>query len=377
MSGLRFFSFSTPGCASMAWFQRLNLLTLVLCFCVIVFGAYVRLSDAGLGCPDWPGCYGHLTVPAAEHEVTAAEQAFPARPVEAPKAWKEMIHRYIASTLGLLIVALAVMSLVLRDPRIPRRLPWVLVLLVIFQGILGMWTVTWQLKPLAVTGHLLGGMSTFSLLLWMWLSLRAAPAVVAASTRERVVRSERHAALMMEREVVVAGRAPDPGPARIRSFAAVALAVVAFQIFLGGWTSTNYAALACPDFPTCHASWWPETDVSTAYTLWHGLGINYEYGILDARARVTIHFFHRVGALLVTVVLLLLGGYLLRAGASPRWRGLGVAVLAALGVQIAIGISIVVLQLPLLLAAAHNAGAAVLLATLVILNHYAYTQRIH
>ncbi|TJY58961.1 heme A synthase [Sinimarinibacterium sp. CAU 1509] len=357
----------------MVWFQRLNLLTLLLCFCVIVFGAYVRLSDAGLGCPDWPGCYGHLAVPDAPHEVAAAEQAYPQRPVETPKAWKEMIHRYLASTLGLLIVILALMSLRIRDPRIPRVLPWFLVALVIFQGVLGMWTVTWQLKPLAVTGHLLGGMTTMSLLLWMWLGTRRAVPTVAVQVVEREMRNERQAAWAMQREVVAeATYTVVPAPRRVRLFAGVALAVVAVQIFLGGWTSTNYAALACPDFPTCHGSYWPQMDVATAYTLWHGLGINYEYGILDARARVTIHFFHRVGALVVTTVVGLFGLYLLLRSAAPRWRALGGGVLVALGLQVAIGISVVVLQLPLWLADAHNAGAAVLLAAMVIANRLAW-----
>ncbi len=359
----------------MNWFRRINLLTLILCFGVIVFGAYVRLSDAGLGCPDWPGCYGHLTVPEAEHEVTAAEQRYPQRPVEAPKAWKEMIHRYLASTLGVLIVALAFMSLRHRAPGQPRVLPWALVGLVVFQGILGMWTVTWQLKPLVVTGHLLGGMTTFALLLWMFLSARPRPAAVDVRVREREYRSERQVAVEWQRGVhaVVAPSRP-PAPRGVPAAAAVALLVVALQIFLGGWTSTNYAALACPDFPTCHGSYWPQTDLRTAFTLWHGLGINYEYGILDTRARVSIHHVHRVGALVVTAVLLLLGAALLRS-AVAAWRRWGMAVLGALALQLSIGISVVVFQFPLLVAAAHNAGAALLLAVLVALNRRAWERR--
>ncbi|MEQ1438394.1 COX15/CtaA family protein [Fontimonas sp. SYSU GA230001] len=360
----------------MVWFRRLNLLTLLLCFGVIVFGAYVRLSDAGLGCPDWPGCYGHLTVPDAEHEIARAEQRYPQRPVEAPKAWKEMIHRYLASTLGLLIVVLAAMSLRLRAAGAPRVLPWVLVALVIFQGILGMWTVTWQLKPLVVTGHLLGGMTTMSLLLWMFLATRPRPLAVQVHTREREYRSERHLAFELQREVTaVAEDVSDPPPAGLRPFAALALLLVAVQIFLGGWTSTNYAALACPDFPTCHGSYLPQTDLRTAFTLWHGLGINYEYGILDARARVTIHYVHRVGALVVATVLSLLALFLVRRGGSPGWRRYGLAVLGAVALQIGIGIGVVLLQFPLWLADAHNAGAALLLAVLVALNHAAWTRR--
>ena len=328
----------------MLWFRRLNLLALIWCFALVTVGAYVRLSDAGLGCPDWPGCYGHLGVPQADHEVAAAEQRFPDRPVEAPKAWKEMIHRYLAETLGLFIVVLALISLRSKQPGMPKKLPWLLLGIVIFQGVLGMWTVTWQLKPLAVTGHLLGGMTTFSLLLWMWLTTRK-PATAAAP----------------------AAAAPD----WLRPLAGVALLLVALQIFLGGWTSTNYAALACPDLPTCHGSYLPELDVGEAFTLWRGLGINYEGGVLDVPARVTIHYFHRIGALVVTAALLLLAGLLLRQP-LPLWRRLGWALLGVLALQITLGISIVHLQLPLLLAAAHNLGAETLLGTVVALNFFAW-----
>lgn len=331
----------------MRLFRTLNLLSIVLCFCVVVFGAYVRLADAGLGCPDWPGCYGHVGVPDEVHEVQAAEAKYPHRPVEAHKAWKEMIHRYLASTLGLLIVVMAVLSLRLRSERAPRALPWFLVALVIFQGVLGMWTVTWQLKPLVVTAHLVGGLSTLSLLWWMWLSTRPRGDLVIAR-------------LLM--------------PPRLPLLAAAALLLVAAQILLGGWTSTNYAALACPDFPTCHGKWLPETDVGEAFTLWRGLGVNYEFGVLDNRARVTIHFFHRIGAIVVALALLALGIRLLRAS-DPPWPVFGGVILAALALQLALGISTVILQLPLLLAAAHNAGAAILLMSLVALNQACWRLR--
>jgi heme a synthase len=350
--------------AAMFWFRRLALFSVLLCLCVVVFGAYVRLSDAGLGCPDWPGCYGHLTIPQAEHEVALAEQRYPERPVEAPKAWKEMIHRYLASGLGLLIVLMALLSLRLRQPDAPRALPWALVALVIFQGVLGMWTVTWQLKPLVVTAHLLGGMTTLSLLFWLWLSARRLHAA-ASEAPAREPRSERHA--RFELGAATTGPAPaGSAPRGLRAFALIGLILLAAQIFLGGWTSTNYAALACPDLPTCHGSYWPEMDLDEAFTLWRGLGINYEYGVLDNRARVTIHFIHRLGAIAVTIVLGLLALWLLR---SPGWRGYGAAVLLALTAQIVIGLSIVKLQLPLLLATAHNAGAALLLLSLVLLHH--------
>lgn len=320
----------------MTAFRRIASAALVLCTIVVVLGAYVRLSDAGLGCPDWPGCYGHITVPDEAHEQANAAENFPERPVELHKAWKEMIHRYAASTLGLLILIMAFLSLKLRDQGVPRVLPWALLGLVIFQGILGMWTVTWLLKPAVVTAHLLGGMTTLALLAWLRLSVRErSPSRLPAAT------------------------------AGLKRFAGIALALVAVQIALGGWTSTNYAALACPDFPTCQLQWWPDTDVGEAFTIWRGLGVNYEFGVLDNRQRVTIHLFHRLGALIVTAALLGLAWLLWR----QRWRAYAAAVTGALALQIGIGIGIVKLQLPLGLATAHNAGAALLLLVLVALNH--------
>lgn len=324
----------------MTLFRRISTAALLLCAIVVVLGAYVRLSDAGLGCPDWPGCYGQLTVPDEHHETLAAAENYPERPLEAAKAWKEMLHRYLASLLGLLILVLALLSALRRDQGLPRKLPWVLVGLVIFQGILGMWTVTWLLKPAVVTAHLLGGMSTFALLLWLRLSLPSSKP---------------------------AAPSPPP-PAGLRRFAALALALVAIQIFLGGWTSTNYAALACPDFPTCQNQWWPVADVGESFRLWRGLGVNYEYGVLDNRQRMTVHFVHRLGAIAVSLVLVALGLFLWRR----QWRGWALAIAATLGLQLIIGISTVLLQLPLWLATAHNAGAALLLAALVSLNHAAW-----
>jgi len=320
-------------------FRRLTGAALLLCLAVVVFGAYVRLSDAGLGCPDWPGCYGHLTVPSEAGHVEQAQQAFPDRPVEHAKAWKEMTHRYLASTLGLLIVGLALLSF---RADCPHRLPKVLLLLVIFQGLLGMWTVTWLLKPLAVTAHLLGGMTTLALLFWLWLGTRA---VALADAPAR--------------------------PPRVRLWAGLALALLAAQIFLGGWTSSNYAALACPDLPTCQGRMWPELDVGEAFTFWRGLDQSYEYGVLDNRARVTIHHLHRVGALTVTAAFIALALWLWRRGGA--WRHDGQRILALLVLQVGIGLGLVLLQLPLLPAAAHNAGAALLLLAVTRLNHRAWS----
>ena len=338
----------------MTLFRWLTNAALLLCFVVVVLGAYVRLSDAGLGCPDWPGCYGKLVVPEVAHPDYA-------RPLEHAKAWKEMSHRYAASTLGLLIVALALLSRWIEDT--PRRLPWVLFGLVVFQGALGMWTVTLLLKPLVVTAHLLGGMTTLALLAWLRLSLPRSAQPEAPSGREP--RNELEAFQRLDRTTD-----PVAPPAYLRATAALGLLLLAGQIFLGGWTSSNYAALACPDLPTCHGQWQPELDLREAFTLWRGLGVNYEYGVLDNRARVTIHFLHRVGAAVVSMFLLLLGAYLWRQ--NGVWRRLGIAMWVALAVQVGLGLSIVALQLPLLLAAAHNAGAAVLLLVMITLNHHAW-----
>lgn len=334
-------------------FYKINLLAVVLCFVVVTVGAYVRLSDAGLGCPDWPGCYGHLVgVPEQSEHVAAANQAFPERPVEAGKAWKEMIHRYLAGILGLLILCMALLAWrrVISPPhashltphaRVQWRLPTVLLGLVIFQALLGMWTVTLLLKPLIVSAHLLGGMAILALLLLCLL------------------RRGEHLRAWTAHSL-----------SRLRAFAGVALAVLIGQIFLGAWTSTNYAALACPDFPTCQGVWWPETDFATAFTLWHGLGMNYEYGILDSVPRATIHLTHRIGAIVTSAVLLGLAASLHARGRDDgRWRKLAGLLVAALLLQIILGVSTVLGHLPLPLAVAHNGGAALLLLTVMAITH--------
>lgn len=331
-------------------FNRINLLAIALALVVIMLGAFVRLSDAGLGCPDWPGCYGHITVPNAPHEIAAANQTFPKNAVDPQKAWKEMVHRYFASTLGLLILIMALLSLRrVATPQVPRLLPWGLLALVVFQGLLGMWTVTLLLKPLIVTLHLLGGMATLALLAWC------------------LMRHKRWSANW----VVVRRRG-------LRGMAGVALVLLAIQVFLGAWTSTNYAALACPDFPTCQSYWWPPTDFTTAFTLWHGLPVNFEHGILDSVARATIHWTHRLGALVIAITMAILALWLWLCGARDRrWRYVAVLLLAAVTLQIGLGISVVVLGLPLVVAVAHNGGAALLILVLVYINHAAWSAQEH
>jgi cytochrome c oxidase assembly protein subunit 15 len=320
-----------------ATFKKLSLAAVLLTLAVVVLGAWVRLSDAGLGCPDWPGCYGRIVVPQAAGDVAQANIAFPERPLEAHKGWKEMIHRYVAGMLMLLVFALAVMAW-RQGPRAPRGHATAIAGLIVFQALLGMWTVTLLLKPVIVMGHLLGGMSTLALL-W-WLALRSGAVALPG---------------------LIAGGG-------MRWLAAAALVMVALQIALGGWTSANYAALACPDFPACQGQWWPaHLDFSEGFVLWRGLGVNYEYGVLEHPARTAIHLAHRLGAL---GVLLLAGaaGLTLLHARQLAGRALGVVILILMSVQLALGVANIWLALPLPVAAAHNGVAALLLLSLVTLN---------
>ncbi len=312
--------------------RRLALGVAALAFVVAVLGAWVRLTGAGLGCPDWPGCYGRMVVGPDGTRLGAA--------IDGGKAWREMVHRYFAGALGLAILALAIVAA--RERRRgtggPIALPVALVALVAFQAALGAWTVTLRLQPAVVVAHLLGGMAILGLLWRLHL-----------------------------------GPPPHPAGGRegwVRPAAAIGVAVLAVQIALGGWTSANYAAFACPDFPTCQGSWWPDGDYGAGFRLWQESGSGFEGGVLAGKARVAIHVVHRIGAL---VTLLYLGGL---CGAAIWWgrpdRGLAVATLSVFGlliVQTALGVSNVWLGLPLAAAVAHNAGAALLLLALITMHH--------
>ncbi len=327
--------------------RRLALAAMLLAFCVVVFGAYVRLSNAGLGCPDWPGCYGHFTAGAAAAANPDAHES---------KARLEMIHRYGGSTIGLLSLVIAGLALLWRrQPGMPLVLPLLLVPLVIFQGLLGMWTVLHLVNPLTVTLHLLFGLTTLSLLWWLWLTLRRRSSNPWSGTRS-AIGGGTTAALVR------------PAPLLLRRLALVALIALALQILLGGWTSTNYAATACPDFPKCQAAWWPEADFRDAFVPWRGLGVNYEGGVLRADARVAIHFTHRLGAVAATLLLLFVALRTLWQRPSGNSRYAAAGVLAALALQLVIGISMVERGFPLWLATAHNAGAALLLLAALALN---------
>ncbi len=322
-------------------YRLLVVLAAVLAFIVVVVGAYVRLSDAGLGCPDWPGCYGKLTPGAAAPSIAqaVAQQGGTFGAVSLHKAWKEMGHRYLAGTLGILILVIALVAW--RRRHAIGRSPWLptaLVLVVMLQAALGMWTVTLLLKPAIVTGHLIGGMTTLALLTWL--------------------------ALAQWRYHEAAGARSLRGPA------AIGLAVLAVQIVLGGWVSTNYAALACPDLPLCHGRLVPPMDFHDAFHVIRNLGMSADGQLLPLQALVAIHWTHRMFALVAATVL---GWVAWRALRVPQLRALGALVAAALVLQLSLGVANVLLSLPLPLAAAHNAGAALLLVSVIVLNFFAFS----
>jgi heme a synthase len=360
--------------------RRLAIIATLLALGVIVFGAFVRLSNAGLSCPDWPTCYGKITWPRADHEVAAANATFE-RAVDSQKAWREQLHRHLAAALGLLVLGIALVAS--RERRnawmrilgaaalvaisIPlyihqyygaalalatfgelillwsalrwkrhdhARLANVILMVIVFQALLGMWTVTWLLKPVVVMSHLLGGLTTFALLAWLSLRMLGFGARVHESPPKRAL-------------------------------VGVALALLAVQIAIGGWTSANYAAWACgTDFPKCLDQWWPLADYREGFVLWRGIGVDYEGGVLDGPARTAIQMAHRIFALLLTGHLLMLSIKLLRHTAL---RSYGAVLLLALTTQLALGIANVKLGLPLHVAVAHNAGAVLLLFVLVAL----------
>lgn len=313
---------------------RLALFATCLAAVVVLLGAYTRLTHAGLGCPDWPGCYGFIGVPMSEHKQAMAEARFPEAPLEVAKGWYEMIHRYFAGALGLVIIALAWQAVRTREHEgQPLKLPLAILALVVVQAAFGMWTVTLKLWPQVVTAHLLGGFATLSLLALLTLRL-----------------SGRFAARRW--------------PTSLRVAAALGLIVVVVQVALGGWVSSNYAAVACVDLPTCHGQWWPAMDMGKGFHLTQHIGPNYLGGQLDSDARTAIHMTHRFGALVVIGVLLVLAWRLYVHGLK-RLCGL---LLALLILQVGLGISNVLLHLPLAVAVAHNGGGALLLLGLVLIN---------
>lgn len=352
----------------------LAILTLLLALFVASYGAYVRLNDAGLDCPDWPGCYGQVTPPNEAIEIAQAEAKFD-RPVDIAGGWKEMIHRYVASALGLLILVIAALTFIQRT--VPIYLPWKLVtwlvLLVCFQGALGYWTVSEGVHPIVVTGHLTFGMLLIGSLAWYALYIMHLPVgrlLYSQDTAGHFITADRSQASQLTKlpaSVV---------PTSIKSLAIVALIAVVLQIILGGWTSTNYTAAYCTDFPGCEQyEAIPSTNFTEAFWIsppelpvrgdWEG-------GAMSPEARKTIHMAHRVLAVIVTVVLLILIVCIrLSSKTNPRQRALSLLVLALLVVQLSIGIMTALSAgagMPVNLATLHNTGAALLLCALLWLN---------
>ena len=321
-------------------FRKLSLVTLFLTFDLIVFGGFTRLTDSGLGCPDWPGCYGQANPLQAHSDISAAQSAMPTGPVTVAKAWIEMIHRYLAMSVGVLIVALMVIAWLrwIKSARTDRRfdpwLPTALFLMVCMQGAFGAFTVTLKLQPIIVTGHLLLGLSLLAMLAWL-------------NARQRdLTRLTASAAVMR-------------GPA------VLAAIVLAMQLALGGWVSTNYAALACTDFPLCHGSWWPAMDFANGFSLWRKLGMTSDGAYLPFDALTAIHYVHRSFAFVVALLLVWVGWRARNIdGLKPIARGL----LAAVALQLCTGILTVYFQWPLVLAVLHNAGAALLVTLVAMLN---------
>lgn len=360
-------------------FHRLAWIAVLLALGIVVFGAFVRLSNAGLSCPDWPTCYGRATWPTHAQEIAQANASFE-RAVETHKTWREQFHRHLAASLGLLILALALIAARKRSFGVPSilgaaalvaasipayighhyltaaalllggelvlavdakrwsnadaaRLSAITLMVVVFQAALGMWTVTLLLKPIVVMGHLLGGLTTLSLL--TWLAWRTTPGTA-----------------------LVQAEAP-----KLRRLLWIGLALLALQIALGGWTSSNYAALACgTDFPRCLGAWHPATDFREAFVLWRGVGVDYEGGVLDGPARVAIQLTHRMVAIVVFGHLLVVAIRMLRTPGLVFW---GTVLALLLFAQVGLGIANVKLGLPLWVATAHTAGAALLLFTVV------------
>lgn len=381
-------------------------LALIACICavfVLGMGAFTRLADAGLGCPDWPGCYGHVLWPTSADEVNTANQAYPDMPVEHDKTWPEMVHRYFAQVLGFITIGIFVLAVRRREQEqpvktigallvanvlltavtavvgesmepyavasvavtvltlaylglkrgtstLPFKLPAFLLAFIILQGLFGMWTVTLKLWPQVVTSHLLGGFTTFSLLWLLMLRLNNVHWQVPAVNLKQLQ--------------------------AFRHWAMIGLVIVFIQVALGGWTTSNYAAVACPDLPTCQNQWLPEMDFNEGFNVTQSIGPNYLGGIMDNEARIAIHFSHRLGAIVTTIYLLFLMSILFRRIALPETRTMASVILGVLILQIALGLGNIIFHFPVSIAVAHNLVGALLLVTMVTLNHRVFTAKL-
>lgn len=325
---------------------HLSFIAVSITLLVIILGAYTRLTDAGLGCPDWPGCYGHIIVPQTQLSIEQANILFPHSPLIEAKAWAEMLHRYAVFILLCLMTALIFLSL--KQKHINNSMfviPLHLIGVVLLQVLLGMWTVTLQLWPVAVTGHLLLGLITLALLWWLYLSSKDNFHVISLSSFKK-----------------------------FRFWAALGLTIVLLQIALGGWTSSNYASLACPHFPFCIDNSFPLGEFHKAFNVFMPIGANFQGGKLDLLARMTIHTFHRLGALITSLYLLSLFVGIFLYSQEKLLHKIALSILIILLFQVSLGILNVVWLLPLGIAVAHTAVAALLLLTVITLNYALYAK---
>ena len=318
--------------------KNLSLFGICFAFVVIALGAWTRLVDAGLGCPDWPGCYGFVVFPINEADIAIAESRYPLFPYDINKAIPEVVHRYFAAGLGLIEIFLVYLSFRKTNDRSIQGWSSFLLFFISCQGIFGYLTVSLKLLPIIVTLHLFGGFTTLTLFYFIYLKSRN---------------------FEIFNQINISN---------LKTIAGVAFLALIFQIFLGVWTSTNYASLACGDFPTCQGTYLPEMDFKSGFNLNQEVGPNYLYGLLDNPARVAIHYSHRVSAILVTFIFLILMSRLWFSEAAPLASTLGILLLT----QIALGITNVVYVLPLYVAIAHNLFAACLLLATFTVNYLAW-----
>ncbi|WP_133128907.1 COX15/CtaA family protein [Legionella nagasakiensis] len=313
--------------------RQITMLAITLALTVVMLGAYTRLTDAGLGCPDWPGCYGHMILPTEKSNLSLVQKQFPDKQFERQKAWTEMVHRYAAGTLGLLILIIFICTFLFSHPlrKIPKILPFSLVGLVIFQAMLGMWTVTLKLLPVIVMAHLLGGLLIFAGLCYFRWQLSD-----------------------------VKGQSLP----RWRFWVILTTVIVFVQIGLGGWVSSNYAGIACVGFPKCNGLWFPELDFSQGFNLFSPVGLNYQGGLLDSHIRVTIQFIHRLGAVTTAGFVILLSGLMIARFRATYLRMVAMLAIALVLIQFSLGVMNVIYLLPLWVAVAHNGVAALLLVTM-------------
>lgn len=318
--------------------RRVVSLAMVVSLIVVMLGAYTRLTHAGLGCPDWPGCYGRMAVSSLQNELPDAQARFPDAPIESRKAWTEMVHRYVAGSLVMLV--LLINACVFRANRQGQRVPWgvpvMVMCLIVFQALLGMWTVTLKLLPLVVMGHLLGGILIFSSLCYFRMQL---------STFRQA------------------------DNATWRFWISLGLVLLFCQIALGGWVSSNYAGVACIGFPQCNGQWLPTLQFSEAFQLMSPIGTNYQGGVLDSDARVTIQFVHRIGAVIVAGYLLVLSMFLWSRSRFVSLRRAAFVIICLVLTQFTLGILNVVYLLPLWVAVLHNGVAALLLASMLAMRY--------